>query len=162
MKTEQVQLTLFLPDHEDQPALALPAPAPHAAAPAPNALSVRDAAHLYGRRIKDMPMAEQPASRLQHYGAGALSTSELLAILLGAQTMADADHVLGEAEGLAGLARMTFSELVALPAVGEATAARIKAAFDLGVDRLGIEFQLPLRFLAVSYTHLTLPTTPYV
>ena len=79
MKTEHHQLTLFLPDHDDQPALVLLAPAPHPTPPAPDALSVRDAAHLYGRRIKDMPVAEQPTSRLQHYGAGALSTGELVA-----------------------------------------------------------------------------------
>jgi DNA repair protein RadC len=143
MHNQQLQLTL--PDDEagprprpkapgqragsGQPAVALPQPAQPTR---PADLSLREADHLYSRRIRDLPPAEQPITRLNHYGAGVLGTSELLAILLGAPYLADADHVLGAADGLSGLARMTFAELVALQGVGEATAARIKAAFELG------------------------------
>ena len=128
MQTHQYQLTLYLPDDANQVAVA----SPKNDAPPPKALSIREAAHLYTCKIKDLPVAEQPISRLQHYGTGMLNTSELLAIILGAQYVADADHILGEAEGLPGLAAMTFAELMALPAVGEVTAARIKVAFELG------------------------------
>ncbi len=128
MKTQQYQLTLFVPDDDALPAIATP----KNDTPSARSLTIREAAHLYTCKIKDLPVAEQPISRLQHYGSGMLNTNELLAIILGASYVADADHILGEAEGLPGLAAMTFEELLALPAVGEVTAARIKAAFELG------------------------------
>jgi DNA repair protein RadC len=95
-------------------------------------LNMREAAHQYTPSIKDMPASEQPVARLAHAGPAALSTPELLAIVMGARHMADAYHLLTEFQDLNGLARSPISLLQQQPAVGTATAARIKAAFELG------------------------------
>ena len=59
-----------------------------APAPAAPALKVKIEKIPVGPRItmiRELPTSEQPVSRLQHYGAGALSTVELLAIILGSR-----------------------------------------------------------------------------
>lgn len=70
-------------------------------------------------------------------GAGALSNAELLAILLrtgsvGENVVVLAMRLLVEFEGLAGLGRVGFAELCATRAVGEAKAAQVLAALELG------------------------------
>jgi DNA repair protein RadC len=91
----------------------------------------------YRPTIREMPSEERPRERLKHYGAGALSNGELLAILLrvgvqGENVLALAGRLLTEWGGLAGLARVSFAELCAAHGMGEAKACQLKAALELG------------------------------
>lgn len=91
----------------------------------------------YHLTIRDMPSDERPRERLRDYGAGALSNAELLAIALRTGTAAEnvitvASRLLAEYGGLPGLARADFRELCKQHGLGEAKAAQIKAALELG------------------------------
>ena len=91
----------------------------------------------YHPTIKELPESERPRERLEHYGATALSAVELLAIILrtGARdenVIRLAQRLLAERNGLAGLARLPFNELVEIRGLGPAKAAQLKAAFELG------------------------------
>lgn len=97
----------------------------------------------YHPRIKEMPTSERPRERLIHYGAGALSNAELLAIILragvkGQNVLALANMLLTHFGGLRGLARANPQELAAIKGVGEAKASQVLAALELG-KRLGVE-----------------------
>ena len=88
-------------------------------------------------RITDFAEAERPRERLLHYGAEALSTSEVIAILLGTGSRGEnvldlATRLMVEFGGLGGLARATLSELSAIKGVGEAKAAQLKAGLEIG------------------------------
>jgi len=96
-----------------------------------------NAAPEYHTLIRDLPATERPRERLRDYGASALSTGELLAIVLrtGASresVLALASRLLSRHGGLVGLARAGFGELCQERGLGEAKAAQIKAAFELG------------------------------
>jgi DNA repair protein RadC len=90
-----------------------------------------------GQGITQWPEAERPRERLLAQGASALSDAQLLAILLrvgrqrssAVQVGMELLHRLG---GVAGLARCGIEELCAVPGVGEAKAAQLKAAVELG------------------------------
>ena len=87
--------------------------------------------------IRDLPAAERPRERLRDYGAGALSTAELLAIVLRTGTAREsvlslASRLLWRYAGLLGLARAAFAELCRERGLGEAKAAQLQAAFELG------------------------------
>ena len=91
----------------------------------------------YQPMIRDIPESERPRERLIHYGAGALSTSELLAILIrggvqGENVVNLATRLLAQHRGLGGLARASFSELEETRGIGPAKVTQIKAAFELG------------------------------
>jgi DNA repair protein RadC len=127
MQTRNIQLTLYLPDDQAQPAVALPKPD----RPRVKELSLREAALQY---LGELPDAEKPVNRLLHYGAGALATDELLACVFGqnGHGHADAQHLLSAFEGLPGLAQATVLELQTHPGIGPARAAQVKAALELG------------------------------
>ena len=113
-------------------------PAPPVPAPAPYEKTPRRALTL-----KELPEAERPITRLQHLGPGALSTTELLAILLGnPHQLHDAAALLAAYEDLVGVARAPLSELQQQPGIGASTAARIKAALEMGI-RLTVERSQP-------------------
>ncbi len=82
--------------------------------------------------IRELPVTEQPSYRLEHYGAGALSSSELLALAVGLPSLTEAEELLVRGNKLAGLASMPWSELVSLRGISRSRAARLKAAFELG------------------------------
>lgn len=91
----------------------------------------------YHPTIKDLPVSERPRERLEHYGAGALSTAELLAILLrsgvsGESVLRLAERLLIRYGGLTGLAQASFAELCQEKGVGPAKVTQIKAALELG------------------------------
>jgi DNA repair protein RadC len=89
--------------------------------------------------IKELPESERPVNRLHHYGANALSTTELLAILLGnPHQLQDAASLLAAFENLISVAQAPAAELQRQPGVGATTAARLKAALELGM-RLTLE-----------------------
>jgi len=91
----------------------------------------------YHPTIKDLPVGERPRERLEHYGAGALSTSELIAILLrsgvtGESVLRLAERLLVRYGGLTGLAQASFAELQQDKGIGPAKVTQIKAALELG------------------------------
>ena len=91
----------------------------------------------YHLRITELPSGERPRERLKHSGPASLSNSELLAIIFRTGTASEnvlglAARVLTRFGGLAGLARASFSELCAEHGVGQAKAAQLKAALELG------------------------------
>jgi DNA repair protein RadC len=87
--------------------------------------------------IKDLPAQERPRERLARVGEGALSTAELVAIILrvgvgGESALAMARRLLSTYDGLPGLARASFAELHAERGLGNAKTAQLKAALELG------------------------------
>ena len=89
--------------------------------------------------LRELPENERPVNRLHFYGSTALSTTELLAILAGTpHQLQDAANLMAIFEGIEGVARANMPELQQQPGIGAATAARIKAAFELG-RRLMVE-----------------------
>jgi DNA repair protein RadC len=91
----------------------------------------------YRLMIRDLPSGERPRERLEHYGAGALSTAEILAIVLrvgtgGENAVRVAERLLARFDGLPGLALATIDELCQEKGVGPTKAIQIKAALELG------------------------------
>ncbi len=100
----------------------------------------------YNLRVKDMPKDQRPRERLLTYGAKTLSAAELLAILLGTGLSSGTNklsavnlgqHILNELsqggrQSLEVLRQSSATELMQLPGVGEAKAATILAAIELG------------------------------
>lgn len=88
-------------------------------------------------RIHDLAPADRPRERLIADGPGALSTSELLAILLrvgvpGENALRLSERVLAQVGGLAGLHRAGHADLSAVRGIGSAKAAQLLAAVELG------------------------------
>jgi DNA repair protein RadC len=88
-------------------------------------------------RISDMAADERPRERLRRLGPQALSKAELLAILLrvgvpGENAVQVGERLLSTFKGLTGLHRAPFEELCKQHGIGEAKAAQIKAAIELG------------------------------
>ena len=73
--------------------------------------------------IRELPTSEQPVHRLEHFGAGALSTVELLAIILGSDNFEDPAALLAANERLFGLAQLPWEQLVAVKGIGPTRAA---------------------------------------
>ncbi len=88
--------------------------------------------------IRDLPATDRPRERLRDAGAEALSSAELIAILLrtgsARQSALDqATSLLAAFDGLGGLARASFPELCNVHGFGEAKASQLKAAIELGI-----------------------------
>ena len=109
-------------------------PGPPARGKSPSTqVRLRQALETYLPTVGDLPAAERPRARLEAYGSGALATAELLAVLLGTpHQLHDAERLLGEFEGLPGIAQATWTELCNLDGIGPASTARIKASLELG------------------------------
>lgn len=87
--------------------------------------------------IAHWPASERPRERLLAQGADALTDAQLLAILLrvGRQRSSAVQvsmEVLDRLGGVAGLAHCGIEELCAVEGVGQAKAAQVKAALELG------------------------------
>ena len=95
-------------------------------------------------RIRELPATERPRERLRAHGAQALSSAELLAILIGSGTrersaLSLAHDVLAAAGGsLRRMAREPVGVLTSIAGLGPARAIAIHAALELG-RRLGSE-----------------------
>jgi DNA repair protein RadC len=88
-------------------------------------------------RIADMTETDRPRERLAQLGPQALSSAELLAILLrvgvpGENAVQVGHRLLNTFGGFAGLQRASFSEVCSQHGVGLAKAAQIKAAIEIG------------------------------
>jgi DNA repair protein RadC len=96
---------------------------------------VRETISTY--RITDLSTDERPRERMEKKGANALSTAELLAILLrvgveGENAVQLAQRLLDQFGGLTGLQRADFQEVCSVHGLGPAKTAQIKAAIELG------------------------------
>lgn len=94
-------------------------------------------------RITDLAETERPRERLGKLGPQSLSNAELIAILLrvgvpGENAVQVGQRLLHKYGGIAGLHRVPFEELLTEHGIGEAKAAQVKAAIELG-RRLQIE-----------------------
>ncbi|ACX52636.1 DNA repair protein RadC [Ammonifex degensii KC4] len=95
----------------------------------------------YRVSIKELPPSTRPRERLWREGASALSEVELLAIILRTGSARGsaldlARFLLANFGGLKGLATTAVQELSSVPGMGEAKAAQVAAALELG-RRLG-------------------------
>ena len=94
--------------------------------------------------IHELPRSERPRERLVDLGAQALSSAELLAILMGSggigRTAVQLGHaVLADAGGaLRRIARQPVAALTTIPGVGMARAVTIHASLELG-RRMSLE-----------------------
>jgi DNA repair protein RadC len=88
--------------------------------------------------IRELPRTERPRERLVDLGVSALSTTELLGIVLGSggagrSALQLGQAVLAQAGGtLRWIARQPVAALTAVPGVGMARAVEIHAALELG------------------------------
>lgn len=84
------------------------------------------------QRLCDMPAEERPLYRLQQHGSDALSTTELLALLLGsADGPGLAQELLSQYGSLHRLARTNKARLMQFRGIGEAQAGRLMACLAL-------------------------------
>ncbi len=94
-------------------------------------------------RITDLQETDRPRERLASLGPQSLSNAELIAILLhvgvpGENAVQVGQRLLQKFGGISGLHRAPFDELIKQHGIGEAKAAQIKAAIELG-RRLTLE-----------------------
>lgn len=89
-------------------------------------------------KIKEMSTNERPIEKMVLYGKETLSNSELIAILLKTGTtklssLQLAERVINQnADGLRNLANITLEELMDIDGIGQAKAATVVAAVELG------------------------------
>lgn len=91
----------------------------------------------YHLRVAELPANERPRERLSRLGPAALTTAELLAIVLRTgsareDVLSVASRLLAEHDGLRGLAGSDLATLVAIHGLGPAKASTISAIFELG------------------------------
>ena len=94
-----------------------------------------DAAYI--PTIKELPTSERPRERLLEYGVGALSTAELLAIILRTGTRDEnvillSHRILARFGSLAGMVQASTVEMISEHGLGPAKVAQLKAALELG------------------------------
>jgi len=87
--------------------------------------------------IKDLPSQERPRERLETFGAKALSTYELLAIILrvgnkGQSVIDLAKRLVQELNQLSDLRTITLDELQSVKGIGKTKAITVLAAIELG------------------------------
>ena len=97
----------------------------------------------YHTRVSELPEGERPRERLERLGPQALTSAELLAILLRTGSAREdvlqlAARLLSERQGLRGLASADLATLAETRGLGAAKATTIAAAFELG-RRLALE-----------------------
>lgn len=94
-------------------------------------------AELIRYSIREWPRSERPRERMQDLGPAALSTAELLAVLVssgapGRSALEVARELLGPSGSLRDLAERSPVQLTGIRGVGEAKALRVVAALELG------------------------------
>ena len=91
---------------------------------------------MVSKRIKDLPRVVRPREKLKLYGPEKLTSSELLALILGSGSKGEnviefSKKILRKFSG-EGLSETTLKELTTFPGLGPARGARIIACFELG------------------------------
>jgi DNA repair protein RadC len=87
--------------------------------------------------LRDLPISDRPRERLLQHGIEALSSQEILALILGRGTkgepvMVASQRLLSTFGNVKGIADASMEELMQIKGIGIAKAAQIKAAFELG------------------------------
>lgn len=87
--------------------------------------------------MKDLFPDDRPREKLRRHGAAALGDNELIALVLGngsrrGNALSVANAVLAARGGLHGLSRCAADDLVSIAGIGNARAAQIVAALELG------------------------------
>ena len=87
--------------------------------------------------MRELPPAERPREKLRRFGAERLENRDLLALLLGTGTyklsaLGLADRLLAHFGSFDAVLDASLEELTAVPGVGIAKAAQIKAAYEVG------------------------------
>lgn len=87
--------------------------------------------------MKEMPLSERPRERLVKHGPKVLSNQELLAILLETGTKKESvldlsKRLLYEINKTNNLSKVTYHELIKIPGIKMAKAAKVIAAIELG------------------------------
>jgi DNA repair protein RadC len=100
-------------------------------------MSQKSPAVEYLPMIRDLAHGDRPRERLVQVGPSAVSTAELLAIILrtgmrGENVLRLAERLLIEFGNLPGLARASVAELTRVHGVGPVKAIEIKAALEIG------------------------------
>jgi DNA repair protein RadC len=93
-------------------------------------------------RLCDLAVGERPQERLEHFGAAALSDTELLAMLLrsgsrGMNVLALASCLITEAGSLAGLIAWTETDFRRLKGIGHVKALQLVAVMEVARRVLG-------------------------
>lgn len=88
--------------------------------------------------IQNLPKEERPRERLIKFGAESLSTTELIAIILGSGTKTKpvlelAQEIVTRFGSLQNLVEASLTELLEIKGIGQAKAIQLKAAFSLGM-----------------------------
>ena len=109
----------------DKTATSRPRRRKHAAAPPQPRLTIRD-----------LPNSERPRTRLVNHGAGALTTQELLSLIMGAAGRRSSLDVSRDVLAVSGgsirrLRNIDVSTLVAVSGVGPTRVAKLRAAIEL-------------------------------
>lgn len=120
------------------PALAAKKSKRKSTAPAPQA----ETRERYSPTIKELPAEERPRERLRAYGAQALTTAELLAILIRTgsgerSAVSLGEFLLAEFGSIKGVAGASQEQLARVKGLGEVKAGQIKAAIEFG-NRLSL------------------------
>jgi DNA repair protein RadC len=102
------------------------------------------------RAIKDWPESERPREKLLQLGPEGLSDGELLAVLLRIGVTGQSAEDLGyqlmtKFDGICGIDRAHLEELLAIPGMGVAKTAQLKAAIEIG-KRVRRQTSLPQSF----------------
>jgi DNA repair protein RadC len=82
--------------------------------------------------IKSLPPMERPREKLRYQGAGSLSDTELLAVLLGSGNKGTPVSVICEQLVKSGLSQLDIENLLKIKGIGEAKAVLLLAAVELG------------------------------
>ncbi|HTL69423.1 MAG TPA: DNA repair protein RadC [Lacunisphaera sp.] len=87
-------------------------------------------------RLKDLAVGDRPQERLEQLGAGALSDTELLALLLrsgsrGHNVIAVAQRLIAEAGSLAALVKWSEADFRRLPGIGRVKALQLVAVMEI-------------------------------
>lgn len=87
--------------------------------------------------MKDLLPDDRPREKLRHHGAAALGDNELVAVVIGSgsrrgNALSVANALLAAHGGLHGLTRCRPDDFVRIPGIGDARAAQIAAALELG------------------------------
>jgi len=87
--------------------------------------------------MKELSPDDRPREKLQRHGVSALGDNELVAVVLGngsrsGNALSVANELLAATGGLHGLARTACGDLTRVAGIGEARAAQIIAAMELG------------------------------
>ncbi len=90
--------------------------------------------------VRDLPKPERPRERLQKLGPEALSSQELLALVIGRgipkkSVMTIAQELLARFGNVKAISQATLEELSQIKGIGIAKAAQIKACFELARER---------------------------